>query len=274
MNLYDPFTIGLVRVTSVFMGLVAIVFYVCVARTSFGVENAWLTALTKRHGGLALQARIATALTRRRGNERTEQWSALCVVVLQLALCACSYFGIISPALAYALYFALLVAHQAVMFLFAGAARTGRRVASLRPRAIARIVPWWLVWLPAIGWSASLIIAWRTGTWLANVISVATSVGALALSFIMTSWPAILGDQDTAADEAIDTTLRSYRVRSLVFVAAITPIAVSQVIWVSHDLVVIIARLVCVFSYLPMTFWNAKAANTAQNDIVQLEHAS
>ncbi|MGA8841744.1 MAG: hypothetical protein WB491_14745 [Candidatus Aquilonibacter sp.] len=64
------------------------------------------------------------------------------------------------------------------------------------------------------------------------------------------------------------------RVRSLLLMAGIIPLAVSQVIWAPHDLDVILARLVCVAAYLPMTWWYAKAVRTAQNDILRLDHAS
>ncbi|MGA7570700.1 MAG: hypothetical protein WCA80_07845, partial [Candidatus Aquilonibacter sp.] len=90
----------------------------------------------------------------------------------------------------------------------------------------------------------------------------------------MTSWPAIIGDQDTQADEVVDRALRGWRVRSLLFMAGLVPFSVSQGIWAPHDIVVIIARLVCVAAYLPMTLWYAKAVRTAQNDILRLDHAS
>ncbi len=194
-------------------------------------------------------------------------------MVLQLALCACGYFGMLQLPVEFAAYFALLVVEQCLAYVLKNDTRIGPRLASLQPRMIARIVPAWSLWLPVVGWCASLVIGWRTGAWLAILLSIATSAGALALAFVMTSWPAIIGDQDTDADEVVDRALRGSRVRSLLFVAGIIPVSVSQLIWAPHDVVVIFARLVGIVAYLPMSLWYAKAVRTTQNDILKLGHA-
>lgn len=268
----DPFMIGLARFMSIFFALSAVSVYVYSRCTPFGAENIWLTNMARPFGA-ELRGRLAAALARR-GNERTEPWTGGVVLVLQLALCVCCYFGMLSLAATFAAYFALILAQQCVAFMVTHKSRIGTRVASLQPRMIARIVPLWSLFLPVVGWCASLVIGWRTGAWLPVLLSVGTSAGALALAFVMTSWPAIIGDQDTQADEAIDRALRNSRVRSLLLMAGIIPFAVSQGIWAPHDIVVIIARLVCVAAYLPMTLWYAKAVRTAQNDILRLDHAS
>ncbi len=269
----DPFIVSLGRALSIFLALLATAFYVYNRLTPFDGENRWLTAVARPLSG-EMRGRVASALTRRRRNERSEPWAGGVLLMLQLALCACGYFGMLSLPVAFAAYFAMIVAHQCVSFLFTSTSRIGPRVASLQPRMLARIVPPWSLWLPAIGWCASLVVGERTGAWLAILLSIATSAGALALAFAMTSWPAIIGDQDTQADEVVDRALRGWRVRSLLFMAGLVPFSVSQAIWAPHDIVVIVARLVCVAAYLPMTLWYAKAVRASQNDILRLERAS
>ena len=142
----DPFMIGLARFMSIFFALSAVAVYVYSRCTPFGAENIWLTNMARPFGA-ELRGRLAAALARR-GNERTEPWTGGVVLVLQLALCACCYFGMLSLAATFAAYFALILAQQCVAFMVTHKSRIGPRVASLQPRMIARIVPPWSLWLP------------------------------------------------------------------------------------------------------------------------------
>jgi len=268
-----PFIGALGRAASIFLALLAIAAYVYNRRTPFEAESKWIAASAGPFDA-GMPDRIASALARRRRNERTESWTGAALLVLQLVLCACCYVGALSLSVTFAGYFTLLLAQQCVAYLRTSKTRIGTRVASLQPRMIARIVPAWSLWLPLAGWCASLVIGWRTGDWVAILLSVATSAGALALAFAMTTWPAIIGDRDTEADEVVDRALRGSRVRSLLLLAGIIPFAVSQLVWAPHDIVVIVARLVCVAAYLPMTLSYARAVRTAQNDVPKLGRAS
>ncbi|HUA10206.1 MAG TPA: hypothetical protein VMA98_13145 [Candidatus Acidoferrales bacterium] len=192
---------------AIFLAAAGVAFFFFNRRSPLVAERAVLERMVMPCDD-AVRARIAAATARRWQSERRNNGIGVAVTLLMLALCAGAFFRLVSMPLLFAGYFALLVISQAAQLLRVRA-RSGKRIARLAPRTIADIVPRWALVLPAIGWGASLYIGDRSGMWVPILISVGTSIAAVALAFAAISWPAIVGDDDIEADEAVDRYVRS-----------------------------------------------------------------
>ena len=201
--------------------------------------------------------------------ERFDNRGAFAVAALGLAVSAWGFFGVVSLPLLGALFCALFTGAAAFQLTRIVRERTGTRMASLTRREVAGMIPRWYLGLPAVGWCCGAYFGIESQQWAAAAVAVCASIAAVVLCFFVVAAPAIVGNEDPAADEAVDHMLRTLQMSQLLFVAAAGPFILVELIFIPHDELSVLVRLACTASYFWMALCLVQSRKRAHGDIAK-----
>ncbi len=232
--------------------------------TLFGDDRKIFARTFWRYGAV-FGERLGAAIDRRAAYEIVDRR----VVWVTTAVVAIVYWMLMVDRLskpnALALMFAAFVTGMALQALTTK--RKGRlHVAVLQPRDPHRIVPPWLFLLPAVVWCAGAIVAVMHHAVLTTGIVLVASLGAFYASYIIAAAPPIIASDDPQMDAIVDMKVRGYRMRFVLLIGALAPIALVTALEPSNHSV----TMAFVIALAAIAWWSKRQGNFTASEIAAI----
>lgn len=233
-------------------------------RTLFGDDRKIFSRNFWTYGSL-FGERLDAAIARRMALESIDRRVLWGIAVCEIIALAAKMFHLISTADMYALAIVIFVAGVAVQTITTR--RNGRLyVAMLRPREPMRAVPWWLFGLPLAVWVAGFIATLPTHAFFPIGVTLAASLASFYASLTIARAPAILGAKDPQMDEIVDEKVRAYRMRFVLIVGAMAPLALAFVLQPSSAGV----RLLCACGFVVLATWSKREVDFTPEEVASI----